>query len=273
MVKLDNHGGLGRDVAFQRVFAADRLADADGLDRTVVDTPGKIVVELAGLPEKAAEHGGRGVVEVAPGVDAVLVHLFGRYGADTPEGLDRKAVDKLLCRVGMNRAEAVGLAVVGGNLGQEFIIGNAGGGDEVEAFANLLLDFAGDIDGQFNARLVLGNVEEGLVERDRLDDVGVFVEDFVNLFGNRLIDLHPSGDEDKVGAEPLRRNGGHGGVDAELARLIAGCGDDTSLVGVADGDRLAAQFGIVALFNGGVEGIHIDMYDTSEHTELLFQAG
>ena len=36
------------------MFAADRLADADGLDRTVVDTPGKIVVELAGLPEKAA---------------------------------------------------------------------------------------------------------------------------------------------------------------------------------------------------------------------------
>ena len=62
-------------------------------------------------------------------------------------------------------------------------------------------------------------------------------------------------------------------MDAELARLIAGSGDDTSLVGMTDGDRLAAQFGIVALFNGGVEGIHVDMYDTSEHTELLFQAG
>lgn len=46
-------------------------------------------------------------------------------------------------------------------------------------------------------------VEKSLVERYRLDKVGVGVEDFVDLGRDLFIDLHATWYEDEVGAELL----------------------------------------------------------------------
>ena len=47
-----------------------------------------------------------------------------------------------------------------------------------------------------------------------------------------------------------------------VARLVAGGGDDAALVGIAaDGDRLAAQLRVVALLDGRVERVHVDVED------------
>jgi hypothetical protein len=50
-------------------------------------------------------------------------------------------------------------------------------------------------------------------------------------------------------------------MHTELARFVARSGDDTALARAADGNRLAAQLRVVALFDRCVERIHIDMDD------------
>jgi hypothetical protein len=50
-------------------------------------------------------------------------------------------------------------------------------------------------------------------------------------------------------------------MHAKLPCLVACCRDDAALARSADRDRLAAQLRIVALFDGCVERIHIDMND------------
>ena len=53
-------------------------------------------------------------------------------------------------------------------------------------------------------------------------------------------------------------------TDAERARLVAGGRDDAALLGIAaDGDRTSAQLRLVALLNGRVEGVHVDVQDAA----------
>ena len=50
-------------------------------------------------------------------------------------------------------------------------------------------------------------------------------------------------------------------MHAKLPRFVARSGDDAAFARPADGDGLAAQLGIVALFDRRVERVHIDMDD------------
>jgi hypothetical protein len=54
--------------------------------------------------------------------------------------------------------EAVGLAPVGGDLGEEFVGGDSGGGGEVEFFADLLANRCGYACGCGEVGLVFGDV-------------------------------------------------------------------------------------------------------------------
>src|SRR5690606_8805503 len=67
-----------------------------------------------------------------------------------------------------------------------------------------------------------------------------------------------------VRAQPFRRQRGHRRADAELARFVAGRGHDASPARTAHRHRLAAQRRIVALFDAGEEGIHVDMDDLAQ---------
>ena len=60
-------------------------------------------------------------------------------------------------------------------------------------------------------------------------------------------------------------------MHAEPARLVA-CGrDDAAAIGpAADGDRLAAQRRIVALFNRRVERVHVDVEDAAHGNWMQF---
>jgi len=57
-------------------------------------------------------------------------------------------------------------------------------------------------------------------------------------------------------------------MNAKLPRLVACRRDDAALARSADRDRLAALFGIVALFDGCVESIHVDMDDFARASRL-----
>ena len=81
---------------------------------------------------------------------------------------------------------------------------------------------------------------------------------------------HARADTQQVGTTAQRIAHGHGRANTEAAGLVTGCGDDAAIGGAADDERFAAQLGIVALLNGRVESVHVDMqYAASRHALVL----
>lgn len=116
---------------------------------------------------------------------------------------DVESFDKIKGFVGVDDAETIGFAIVGGDFCEEFVVRYTSRGNEVEFGANALFDFAGYINGEVYAWFVVSYVEKSLVERYGLDKVGVGVENFVDLGRYLFIDLHATRHEDEVGAELL----------------------------------------------------------------------
>ena len=119
----------------------------------------------------------------------------------------------------------------------------------------------GDLGRRGDALQVLGDVEIGLVERERLDQRRVLGEDRPDLLRHRPVDVEPRLHEDQLGAFPPGGDRRHGRADAELAGLVARGRDDAPLARAADRDRLAAQLRIVPLLDRRVEGVHVDVDD------------
>ena len=69
----------------------------------------------------------------------------------------------------------------------------------VASYDSLTIDLA----KQWNARFILRHIQKSLVQRNGLDDIRIFMKDFVYLAGNGFVDFHPSRDKDKLGAQPL----------------------------------------------------------------------
>jgi hypothetical protein len=57
-------------------------------------------------------------------------------------------------------------------------------------------------------------------------------------------------------------------MNAKLPCLVACRGHDAALARSADRDRLAAQLRVVALFDGCIESIHVDMDDLARAARL-----
>ncbi len=102
-----------------------------------------------------------------------------------------------------------------------------------------------------------GDVGEGLVDRDALDQRGEVAEHVNRRVAEALVLLEVTADEDQLRAELARAPAGHAAADAEGLGLV-GRGEHHA---AADRDRLAAERGVEELLDGGVEGVEIGMED------------
>ena len=141
--------------------------------------------------------------QIGPAADAQLVHPAGRYSPHSPKRLDRQTRDKGRRAVGMDRAQPVGLAIVGSHFRQKLVVRHAGRSDKPQLVADAAPYGPGHVDGQRQTGFVFGHVQKSLVQRNGLDDIRIFMKDFVYLAGNGFVDFHPSRDKDKLGAQPL----------------------------------------------------------------------
>ena len=107
------------------------------------------------------------------------------------------------------------------------------------------------------------DVEERLVDRDRLHERREPPEDRHHLAADALVRAAVHRHEDAVRAEPPRRPDGHRGVDPELPRLVRGRAHDPAVVRPAhpDRDRPAAQLRVVALLDRREERVEVDVED------------
>lgn len=62
----------------------------------------------------------------------------------------------------------------------------------MKVLADALLDFSGNVYGQGNPFLVVGDVQKGFIQRNGFDEVGIFVENLVNLCRYAFVHLHPA---------------------------------------------------------------------------------
>ena len=181
--------------------------------------------------------------------------------ADAGQALDGQRRQKCVDVFRLNDEEAVGLAPVGGDLGEEFVGRDSGGRGEMQLVADLAADGAGDLGCGGQAAFVFGHIEVGFVEGERLDEIGVAAEDVAGLARDGAVADEVRRHEDGVRAKALGAQGGHGGADAEAARFIRGGADDGAVAAPRDDDRLAAQLRIVALLDRGVKSVHVDVDD------------
>src|SRR5467141_1185956 len=111
------------------------------------------------------------------------------------------------------------------------------------------------------ASLVLRNVEIGLVEGQRLNQVGVALEDFAHLARDRPVTREVRGQEDCVRAQAFGSNSGHGGTHAELSRFIRSSAHYRAIPAPCDDDGLASELRIIPLLYGRIKRVHVDMND------------
>ena len=100
---------------------------------------------------------------------------------------------------------AVGLPIIGSELGQKLVVGNPGGGVEARLRSDFGSDLEGDVSGERHAPKIFGDVEIGFVERKRLDERSVLREDRTNLLRYGAIDIEPRRHEHQLRAFAQRR--------------------------------------------------------------------
>ena len=81
----------------------------------------------------------------------------------------------------MDRAQPVGLAIVGSHFRQKLVVRHAGRSDKPQLVADAAPYGPGHVDGQRQTGFVFGHVQKSLVQRERLDQIGVLMENAVNL--------------------------------------------------------------------------------------------
>ena len=102
-----------------------------------------------------------------------------------------------------------------------------------------------------------GHVEEGLVDRDALDQRSEVLEHSHDHVPQSLVLAEVAADENQPRAQSLGPPSGHAGVHPEPTRLIGGSENHA----LTDGHRPAPQRGVQELLGRGIEGIEIGMED------------
>jgi hypothetical protein len=231
------------------------------LDLALVNAPAQIVPIACRTAEHLDQllHAQR--CQIGAAGNAQGMHFRGRGRTDAMEFFDRQGGDEGLAPPRWDDEEIVRLAMARRHFGEEFVVADAGGRIKARHRQDAGPNRVGDVGCEGDVLLVFSNVEIGLVERERLDQIGVLGENLVNLHRDGPVDVESGRHEDQLGAFAHGGDGGHCRADAECPGLVAGRGHDAAPRAMPDRHRLAAKRGIVALLNGRVKSVHIDMYD------------
>ena len=198
--------------------------------------------------------------DLLDGFDSESAQSFFGDFADAGDFSDGEWREKLRFAAGRNPHEAARFALVGCDLGDEAGGGQAAGTRESGFTGDGAKKFVGRGERRSVEAFRPGEIEIGFVDGDHFDDGRKFREDGSDaiaperVFGVVAVEKNCVGTEASGGAQR------HGGLDAVLARFIAGGGDDSALIGAAaDDHRLAAKLGALEEFDGNEEGVHVDV--------------
>src|SRR6185369_12783844 len=146
----------------------------------------------------------RTIPQICPCKNAEPFHLCRGHWPYAVKTADWQARDESRPLRWRNDAEAVRLVLVRGKLGDELVVGDTGRCGEAGLAADAPADRFGDGSCRTEAKPVFADVEISLVQRERLDQIGIIREDRADLARDRAVDLEPRLDENEFGASPDR---------------------------------------------------------------------
>ena len=191
---------------------------------------------------------------------------------DAPHVAHRQRREEFPHVLGRDDEEPVRLRDVARDLGDELARRHACARREGGLGPDGGLDLASDLRGRPEQPDARGHVEEGLVERERLDERREATEDLAELAGYRDVPLHAAAHDHGAGAAGDRGGHRHRGVDAEGARLVGRRGHDPPAPVAPDEHRAPAERGIVPLLDGSVECVHVDVENVASHAPRPLRA-
>ena len=141
------------------------------------------------------------------------MQLAGGRRPDAPEPLDRERVEELELAAGGHDQQAVRLGDPARNLGQELRAGDPDGDGQADLLAHIEPQLGRDLDRAAGDPLEPADVEEGLVDRERLDERGRVLEDAEDGLARLDVRIEPWSHDDCLGAERARLPTPHRGLD------------------------------------------------------------
>jgi uncharacterized protein len=191
------------------------------------------------------------------GLDGPFAELGRGDRSDAPEAFDRERVQERQLGVGGDHQQPVGLGDAARDLGEELRPGHAHGDGQPHLLEDLAPEPDGDLGGGAGDPPQPSDVEEGLVDRQPLDERRRVVEHLEERLAGFAVRVHPWANHDGLRAQPASERATHRRSDAERLRLVARREHDPG----TDDHRAASQGGVVPLLDRGVEGVGVRVQD------------
>ena len=212
--------------------------------------------------------------QVADRFDVHPLQPLRRLRADAPDAGDREWRERGEHVVGCDDGQAVGLFEIAREFGEELVGRDADGGGEALLVEDHPADVARDRRAVAEQPRRAGDVEERLIDTDRLHLRREALEDVEDRFGDLANALPADGADDRVRTEAQRHADRHRASTAVDARLVAGRADHAArlLAGLgrpADEHGFAAQLGKIELLDRREERVHVDVENRAGHGEII----
>ena len=199
--------------------------------------------------------------ELADGEHTESFETPARRRAHSPQPLDAERVQELELGPGRDHEHPVGLGEVAGELGDELGRAHSHRRRETGLGAHAFADRRSHLDATSEVAARATDVEEGLVERDRLHQRRERLQDSHHRTARVAVRVEAGREEHTVGAGTARACHRHRGVHAEPAGLVARRGDHAARAETADDHRASAHRGVGELLDRRVERVEVDVQD------------
>ncbi len=269
-------------VRLERLLVPDRLRLALGFDGAVVPPVGELD-EMFGLRSPQRGDQGRAVDDnqVGDPADADRTQLVHGDRPDTPQPFDRQRVQERLDRLRIDHDDTrTGLDSLGrrdrfrldrGEFGQELVRRHPDRTGQRQLGSNVVANPRRDPRTGTEEPARTGDVEERLVQRERLHEWRVAVEDRPDLAAHVAVQRVIARQEHRVRAAALGHDRRHRGVHAEATSLVRRRGHHAAASGPTHHHGLADEIGSTSQFDRHEERIHVDMEDLApaHHVDSL----
>ena len=217
----------------------------------------RVQVPAGGPPEQGDERRLAERGDLADGREARPVEPLRGRGPHAPEPLHLERVQEGELGPGRDHEQPVRLGHAAGHLGQVLGGGHPDGDRQADPLADLTPQAHRDLRGRPRDPLHPADVEEGLVDREPLDQRRGPLEDVEHRPAGRDVGGPPGRHDHGLRAQPPRPPAAHRPLDAVRAGLVARRQHDPR----PDDHRPAPQGGVVALLDGREEGVEVGVQD------------
>src|SRR5690554_5708219 len=189
------------------------------------------------------------------------MQLGGRHLAHTEQFFHWQGFNKFRHLLRRNDEQAVWLAPVTGNLGQELVRGHAGGDGNTYLLADPLPQVSGHQGGAATVIRYVRHIQEGFIQRQGFHQIGHFPENGHYLLRRGPVSGHIRWHGHQPWAQPAGFTAGHGGAHTKGPCPVVARRHHAPALGAANCQGHVPQRWVVAHLDRRIEAVAIHMND------------